>query len=324
MPTPNSNVSTINSFGKRWRLQIKTLPDGQQNQKIITVESQTWTPEPLEIEFEVYQTIDNAYWFAEIAVFNLNTPTEQVVLKQGMTVRLEAGYMTGPGYGVIFEGTLFQPTWERINGIDTKLTLHCIVGLVENTNNFVAFNTNAGITQRELVARMAAAPNIAYPLDTSNVKLTKAGDITQTRGAVYFDQPIELLTPIAAQDTSNLWVTNLAINIRALVDQDEVPTLNVSQQTGLIGTPQQTQDGVDIRINLDSRAVLRGQVQLSPDTQVNQLQRVQGNYPTVLDAQGKYAIAAIRHIGNSRGNTWETVITGITFVGTRLGLLPPY
>jgi hypothetical protein len=154
--------------------------------------------------------------------------------------------------------------------------------------------------------------------------LNKVGDIAQTRGAVYFDQPVELLTPIAAQDTSNFWITNLAINIRSLVDKTEVPTLFVSQETGLIGTPQQTQDGVEIRINLDSRAILRGQVQLSPDTQIKQLQRIQGNYPTVLDAKGKYAIAAIRHIGNSRGNTWETVLTGITFIGTRLGLQPPY
>ena len=318
MPT----ASTITNFGKAWKLSILTIPDSSGNQQVVTALSNTWTPEPLEIEFETYQTIENAYWFADISIYNFDNPTVQIVLKQGMTVKLEAGYQNKIGYGTIFEGTLFQPTWERVNGIDSKLTLHCIVGLLENTNNFVAFNTAAGLTQRDIVARMAAAPNIAYPLDVSNVVLP---DTVQTsRGNVYFGQPLPYLQQIATQNTSNLWITNLAANIRALVDATVVPTLQVGPTTGLLSTPQQTQDGVEIRINLDSRAILRGQVALAPNVNVKQLQRVQGNYPTILDAQGKYAIAGVRHVGNSRDNLWDTYITGITFIGSRLGLQQPY
>ena len=318
MPT----ASTITNFGKAWKLSILTIPDSSGNQQVVTALSNTWTPEPLEIEFETYQTIENAYWFADISIYNFDNPTVQIVLKQGMTVKLEAGYQNKIGYGTIFEGTLFQPTWERVNGIDSKLTLHCIVGLLENTNNFVAFNTAAGLTQRDIVARMAAAPNIAYPLDVSNVVLP---DTVQTsRGNVYFGQPLPYLQQIATQNTSNLWITNLAANIRALVDATVVPTLQVGPTTGLLSTPQQTQDGVEIRINLDSRAILRGQVALAPNVNVKQLQRVQGNYPTILDAQGKYAIAGVRHVGNSRGNLWDTYITGITFIGSRLCLQQPY
>ena len=318
MPT----ASTITNFGKAWKLSILTIPDSSGNQQVVTALSNTWTPEPLEIEFETYQTIENAYWFADISIYNFDNPTVQIVLKQGMTVKLEAGYQNKIGYGTIFEGTLFQPTWERVNGIDSKLTLHCIVGLLENTNNFVAFNTAAGLTQRDIVARMAAAPHIAYPLDVSNVVLP---DTVQTsRGNVYFGQPLPYLQQIATQNTSNLWITNLAANIRALVDATVVPTLQVGPTTGLLSTPQQTQDGVEIRINLDSRAILRGQVALAPNVNVKQLQRVQGNYPTILDAQGKYAIAGVRHVGNSRGNLWDTYITGITFIGSRLGLQQPY
>lgn len=317
-----ANKSTINSFGKRWKITITTIPDAQQNQQQLIIESQTWTPEPLEIEFDVYQTITakDGFWFAEIDIYNLNQPTEQVVLRQGMTVKLEGGYQSGPGYGILFEGTLFQPTWERINGVDTKLSLHCIVGLEEDTNNFVSFNTAAGLNQRDIVSRMSTAPNIAYPLNVDNVVLE--AKFTQTRGAVFFDQPSEYLQAIADQNTANYWITQLAANIRAEVDEDEtqIPTLVITQTSGLIGSPQQTQDGVDIRINLDARAVIRDQVQLSPDVNIIQLQRIQGNYPTVLDAQGKYGIAAVRHIGNSRTNTWETVITGITSTASKLGL----
>jgi hypothetical protein len=321
--------STTTNFGKAWKLTIKTLPDGNGNQQVITAFSSAWLPEPLGITFEIRQSLSpigqlGGFWFADIALFNLNTPTTNIVLKQGMIVQLEAGYQNRIGYGTIFEGTIFQPTWERIDGVTTKLTLHCIVGLVEHTNNFVSFNTAAGLTQREIIARMSQAPNMAYPLNTDNVKITTP--VTQTRGAVYFNQPLPYLETIATQDTDNLWITNLAINIRKLVDPDDgsgIPTLNVSPTTGLIGTPIQTQDGVEIRINLDARAILRGIVQLSPDTQIKQLPRGQGSLPGILDANGTYRIASITHVGDSRGNVWDTYLLGFTSVGSKLGLSTP-
>lgn len=326
MPTTitnaNANLSAINNFGKRWRITIVTLPSNGLQDNLV-FESDTWTPEPLEIEFEVNQSVSpigeiGGYWFAVISLYNLDQPTEQIVLRQGMTVKLEAGYQVGPGFGTIFEGTLYQPTWERLNGVDTKLTLHCIVGILENTNNFVSFNTAAGLVQKEIVSRMIQTPNIAYPLNGDNVVFQTP--IKQTRGSVYFNQPGAYLAAMAAYDTSNVWITQQAINIRQLVDATEVDTLLVSQQTGLIGTPQQTQDGVEIRINLDARVLLRTQVQLSPGTNIKQLERIQGNFPTILDADGKYAVAVVRHLGNSRSDLWETVITGIAFIGSRLGL----
>jgi hypothetical protein len=321
MPTPKN-------FGRAWKLTIQTLPDSNGEQTTITALSDAWVPEPLEIEFEVRQSLSpigqfGGFWFADISIYNLNSPTEQVVLKQGMIVTLEAGYMNKIGYGTIFQGTIFQPTWERIGGITTKLTLHCIVGLLEHTNNFVSFNTAAGLLQREIVARMAAQPNIAYPLNVDNVKIDK--QIVQTRGSVYFNQPTTYLEQIAAQDTDNLWITNLTANIRKLADptDGEVPTLIVGPTNGLIGTPQQTQDGVEIRINLDARAMLRGIVQLTPETQIKQLQRTQGSLPGILDQNGTYRIASITHIGNSRTSVWDTYLLGFTSVGSKLGLSTP-
>lgn len=319
MPT----TSSIPQFGIAWKLTVSSLPDNNGDTQQFVVGSDSWTPEPLHVEFEVYQTIAQAFWFADIVVYNLNTPTTQLLLKQGMTVKLEAGFMNKIGYGTIFEGTLFQPTWERVDGINEKLTLHCIVGLIENTNNFVAFNTAAGLNQREIILRMASAPNIVYPLDGSNVQLPNSKPTS--RGEVFFGQPIDYLQKIATQNTSNLWITNMAINIRALVDGSaDVPVLHISPETGLIGTPQQTQDGVDFKNLMDARITLRTQVQLEPNTAIRQLNRVQGNFPTVLDSKGNYAVAAVRHRGNTRGNEWHTYVTGITFIGSRLGLVPPY
>jgi len=319
--------TNIQNWGRIWKLTVTGVPigaDGVQQQ--IIAGSDDWTPEAIRITFDVKQSLSpigavGGYWFADIAIYNLNEKTTNIILQQGMTVKLEAGYKNKVSYGTIFEGTLFQPTWERIDGITEKLTLHCIVGLVEGTNNFVSYNTRAGLTQRQIVSQMTKTPNIAYPLDTSNVKFEN--DIVATRGEVYFNQPFDYFADMAAQDTSNFWATNMAINIRQLADQDSnIPTLQISQQSGLIGTPQQTQDGVDIKMLLDARPILRQQFQLQPDAVVRQIPRIQGNYPTILDAKGIYHIIAINHVGDSRGNEWYTYLTGVNSAFSRFGLQP--
>jgi len=310
----SSNTSNIELFGRKWSLTITNA-----NGTVLTIVSNTWTPEPLQITFDCYLTSYNAWWYADIAIYGLNAATSQIVLTQGMTVKLDAGYMKGQ-YGTIFEGTLLQPSWERENGIDFKITLHCVVGLVEQANNFVMMNLGSNLSQREIVNQMCQAA--FTPVQIEN--LQGLDDVKESRGSVYFDQPFEYLKEFAATSQQNFWASQQGINIRQLKQQQSnVPTLVYGPQQGLLDSPQQTQDGVVMRVFLDPRVQVGAQVQLKPDTTIRQLTRQQGSYPTILDKQGLYAVAAVRHIGDSRGNTWDSEITGYTYIGSRLALLNP-
>lgn len=308
MPNPKSGVP---QFGRAWHLTVKDTS----GKIILDAESKTWLPEPLHITFDVYQTIQAAYWFADIGIFNLNSPSEQNIIEQGFTVKLEAGYQSQP-YGIIFEGTIFQPLWERINGIDFKLTLHCVVGLVENSSNFINLTLASGLSQREIVSRMASSAR--YPLDTSNV--SELGPIKQSRSSTHFGQPGETLQSIASDSEQTLWFTNQAINIQKLLQSTSVPTLNYSPENGLVGTPQQTQDGVVMKVLLDARATLRTQIKLSVSTSIRQLPKSIPSYPTILDKDGLYVIGAVRHYGDSRGQDWYSEITGFVYAGSILAL----
>lgn len=304
--------SSIPNFGIAWEITIDGFPDSNGNIPTVMATGLVWTPEPLHITFETYQTYSSAFWFADIALFNLNDPTTQTVLQQGMTVTLKAGFQANQPLSIIFQGTLLQPLWEKIDAVEQKLTLHCVVGLVEQTNNFVAGNASKGLLQREIVSRMASTS--AYPLDTTNTAFNST--IRSSRGTVYFGQPIEMIKKYAEQSQMNLWITNLAINARQLKTQTtNIPTIQYTPQTGLIGTPQQTQEGADIRVLLDSRATIGTQFQIVPTsgTTIRQLTVQQGNYQTVLDAQGIYIIVGVRHVGDSRGNQWFSELTGVNF-----------
>jgi hypothetical protein len=262
-------------------------------------------------------------WLATIAVYNLNAPTTQVVLKQGMKVKLEAGYMKGP-YGTIFEGMLFQPTWERIDGIDYKITLYCLAGIKELTSNFASGSIAAGLTQRDLVARIASQSTHPFEVNAEDLDSTQRS----SRGEVIFGQPMDYMQDIAKFNgpTFNSWFDGQALNIQNLASNNTaVPTLQYSPATGLIGTPQQTQDGVTIKVLLDPRATVGSQFQLLPGTSYHQapLQPGSKDFPTPLDQNGLYVIAGIRHVGDSRGNVWDSELISIGYNASGLLISNP-
>jgi hypothetical protein len=91
--------SNIAQFGRKRQL---TIQDGSGNQ-LLQFGASDWLPEQLQVTFDTYQSVSKHLWQATISIYNLNSPTTNIVLKQGMKVKLEAGYMKGP-YGTIFEG----------------------------------------------------------------------------------------------------------------------------------------------------------------------------------------------------------------------------
>lgn len=80
----------------------------------------------------------------------------------------------------------------------------------------------------------------------------------------------------------------------------------------LIGTPQQTEFGVDFRVLLDSRLTAKLpplQAQLK-NVVIEQIPVQIGTKLTTLTADGVYFVAGVRHLGDTRGNQWESRVIG--------------
>lgn len=319
--TDDNAVSTIKRFGRAWLVEITTqsnTADGMQNTTIYSISSTAWTPEPLHIVFDTVQTMTQGYWLCDVTIYNLNDPTTQDMIKYGMVLRLYAGYQSdvvNGKPGMIFEGTIFQPTWEREDGTDTKLTLHCICGLLESSNNFVAATVGANLTQRQIVAQMAAS--CTYPLQ---LDIDEFSSEPVTQSTTYFGQPNDFLQAVADANSAMLWFSHMTAHIRQLYVDQTVPELQYGPDSGLIGTPQQGDNSVSIRVLLDSRAILRGQFKLTPSTVIRQQVRTVGSYPSILSQTGEYIVGRIHHYGDSRGNDWYTELTGFLQLGSVLSL----
>jgi hypothetical protein len=278
--------------------------------EVVTFEQRDWLPEGIRIQFDTgNMTTFQSYWCCDVVIYNLNDPTAQNMIQYGMTCVVEAGYME-TGLGVVYEGTIFQPMWEKENGIDWKLTLRCVVGIIENTNNVINHTVQAGIMQRDLIADMLK--HAKFPIQLNTGKFSNTDKLT--RATTYFGQPNDLLQNIADANDCFLWFSNLAANIFDIEQGKTTQQWEYGIDNGLVGTPQQIEKGVILTVLLNPKIQLLHQIKLKRNVAIKQIAKQlggsSGSFASILTEDYTYIVAALRHYGDTRGNDWYTEITG--------------
>lgn len=327
LPLPGEDGSGAQSstplFGRAWWLSVYTASGGQ-----LVVSSDAWDPEALRVTFDIQQSGYTAFWWADICIYNANAATEQILIEQGDDVILNAGYQKGDNYGLIFTGKVFQPMWERENVTDYKITLRCFVGLEQVYQNFVSASFARLSTQTDIVAGMAKQAR--SPIQIDSVDMAALRQKKLSRGKPVFGSPSKYFGQIADENYFSTFMSERGLTLGDLAPSGVPdvtyapalpPTSTLSPTAGvnytLIGTPQQTQEGVNFRVLLDSRLkVKRPGMQAKLDmTQIRQLPLTFGASQSVVapfEKTGTYIIAGVRHHGDTRGNDWYTDITGVT------------
>lgn len=318
-----SAASTIPFFGRAYRVQVTTLAG-----ETLTISNSAWEPEALRIRFDIQQQVGRARWFADVEIYNLNASTEQFVFSQGDTVSISAGYQYNfaADSALLFSGTVFQPFWERIDVVDYKITLRCILGVNEDIQNFVSFNQGAMSTQNQVIQRMMSQAHT--PLQSEDIDSRALSQKTLPRGKVIFGSPANYIKQVSQDNGLLSWVSPNGVNIRNLDPGSSLTpdivyapphitnipgsqsTSGLTKQT-LLGVPQQTQDGVAFRVLLDSDLKIGSIVKLDMSA-IRQFARSIGQNSGFLDQDGTYVVASVRHVGDTRGNEWESAATAVT------------
>lgn len=318
-------------FGRYYSLQVKFPPNDNGEQTVLTLTDSSFEPEALRITFDVYTPAWEAWWHADISIYNVDQVTATQIIggggsattpsgiKQGMEVILSAGYLNG-NQGVIFDGFVFQPLWDRENVTDFKITLRCVVGLTADLYNSINQNYAAGLTQNQLVQKMAS--DCYRPIAISGDQITSLPDRPLKRGITVVGNPRKHLSFIAQDNNAQTWISASGLTM-ANINSDLASTADAivyTPETGIVGTPQQTQYGVNLRLLLDPRVKAQKPFMLvAIDNTVIQQQKKQlGVLPGLLDQNGQYAVLGVRHIGDTRGNEWYTEVQGVTTVNGKL------
>lgn len=254
------------------------------------------------------------YNVAQSTVDRIAVPTNAVVGSKRLKVLIEAGYQED--HSLIFQGDLWWKSTGRESETDTYMTLVAATG--DRAHQYAVVNASVpkGASQEQIFDA------VMQPMKEKGVQPSGKPDTmsgTLARGKVLYKMAADAVQSFA--DTNGLeWGYGAGGLVMIRKDKtykksEEVIVLNA--QTGLIGRPTVTADGVEATCLLQPRIDLGSLVQIdnatiqsgSYDTAVQadllQNAAVQGAFTS---SDGLYRVLGREHVGDTRGNDWYTHI----------------
>ena len=263
----------------------------------------------LRIKFSVKRSDTQTPNMAEIRIYNLEEETANLIKKEFSKVILQAGYESN--FGVIFQGNIKQVYSGRENATDTFLDI--IAGDGDLAYNFAIVNTT-------LAAGVGQSDQINAAISSMNDKGVSAGNVSNSsnvklpRGKVMFGMARDYLKQ-SAETTNTTWsIQDGKVQFVPVASYLSGEAVVLTAKTGMIGTPVQTNEGVNIKCLLNPKLKIGGRVQLDNENiarlKINLL--VPGspaNIPAPITDDGVYYVLIIEYQGDTRGQEWYSTIT---------------
>ena len=264
---------------------------------------------------------------AQIRVYNVAAQTTNQLQspKEFGRVVIQAGY--DGNYGIIFEGTVKQVRNGRENTTDTYVDISAADG--DSAYNFatVSLTLAAGSTTAD---HANAAINQAAPFGVSPGYLNIPKSNPLPRGKVIYGDFKTAMRGIAANAQTTWSIQDGKVNmipITAYMPGD-IPVIN--SKSGMIGLPEQTQNGVRVRLLLNPSIKIGTPIQIN-ETSIQKFQFGLGTKQTAtngliqvqnhLDRDGFYKVLVAEHTGDTRGNDWYTDIIAIALDAANISLI---
>jgi hypothetical protein len=300
-------------------------------------------PNPFKLQFSVRHMIVATPSTLILRIFNLADSTAQRIRTFATrpptptgTVTVQAGYAAN--FGTIFMGQIKQVRVGRISNLDTYCDI--LAGDMDDLHNWGAINQTlaAGWTQQDVLT--ANTQVMADKGVKANQAPTGLDQQKSTRGKVMFGMVRDTMSDWS-KSTKVDWSVqngNLTLCPTSSVLPGQAVVLNSA--TGLIGFPEQTQDGIMAKCLLNPNIAVGGIVQINnADVQELAQQLGAGNIPQpflpgtseaatvpAISADGFYKVLWVNHLGDTRGNDYFTEMallsTGPTFTPASTAQLP--
>lgn len=271
----------------------------------------------LRIKFVVKRSDTMTPNIADIRVFNVESslalflrdnlsPTVGLNSQSRGRVILQAGYESN--FGVIFQGNIKQIIVGRESATDTFIDI--VAGDGDRAYNFAIVNSTlaAGATQENQIAAAIT------PMSEKGVTAGPSGALSPDklpRGKVMYGAARNYIRNVA--DTANMAFSIQDEKVTLIPKKSFLPgeVVVLTSKTGMIGTPQQTNEGVNVKCLLNPRIQIGGRIKID-NASVERLKinlSVAGapeNIPAPISADGTYYVLVTEHQGDTRGVEWYT------------------
>lgn len=264
---------------------------------------------------------------ADVRVYNVAQATADAIMQikpapEFTRVVIQAGYEGN--FGVIFDGSIKQTRIGRENQTDTYLDIMGADGDEAYNFSMSIFSIPAGSVPNNEISGIIE--NMAK-YGISSGYIPNLGGNPLPRGKVVYGMSRDELRNIA-RNTSTSWsIQDGKVNLIPLTAYKPAEIPVITSETGMIGLPTQTQNGIEIRallnpqlkvgqlVKLDNASIQRlryGTSVLSEPTN----DFLQSSIKT--NADGYYYIMRVDHIGDTRGEPWWSDMTCLAVDATNV------
>ena len=273
-----------------------------------------------------------------IRIYNVSKQTMAKVTQEFTAVNLQAGYENG-NFGLIFKGVIKQFRKGRENATDTYLDILAADG--DEAYNFapILMTLASGSTPLYTVGEFLKSLK-AFSIDPPDY-IPPTFNIPSPHPRTYAGLAPDVLREFA-QDHQCRWsIQDGQLTFIPVNSFLPGPIPLISPSTGLIGIPEQTVDGIEMRVLLNPTIKIGqliqlqatvNQAQINPSLSGNQTNfqlGAMGSTPTGItgsaklfgsgsDGSGYYYVAEADHSGDTRGNDWYTDLICVAADATTL------
>lgn len=239
---------------------------------------------------------------AEISVYNLSDETAARIRSEFTQVILSAGYQGAAG--VIFRGSIRQVRIARDGAVDRVLMITAADG--DRAYNFATMN-------RTLAAGARPADQVNACMGSFKDKGVSAGYVPDLggqplpRGKVMYGMTRAYMRQ-AGDNTDSVWSIQDG-QAQMVPAKSYLPgeAVVLTAETGLIGTPEQTNEGIKVCCLLNPRLRISGRIKLdnaSIAEMKKDLKLGAINKTPKLDKDGFYRILKAEFTGDTHGADW--------------------
>lgn len=287
----------------------------------------------LRIKFTILQSDEESPNTANIRVYNLSEATVKKITSltpvEYNRVVLQAGYQDG-NFGIIFDGTIRQFRRGRENNIDSYLDILAAEGDIPFEFSYVQQPLAAGWKQSDAISAATKAMGLKENIVTDSNGLLGG---TNPRGKVLWGLARVALRS-ATQSVGSTWsINNGTVQVIPLQGYLPNEAIVLNAKTGMIGVPEQTDEGIRVKCLLNPKLIIGGRIQID-NASINQLTQ-QGagmagldsplsvgqitfnsitgevQLPASVAADGMYRVYVVEYEGDTRGNPWYANIIAL-------------
>lgn len=261
----------------------------------------------LHLNFAVWSSTAQTLRHARIRVYNASDETVQRIQNEFTRVILQAGY--DGNFGLIFSGTVGQYSRGRESATDTYLDI--VAQDSDQAYNYAVMNTTLAKGWKPDDYYKSLLGSFApYGIDQGNKPDFSTS--AAPRGKVCYGMARDYMRSFAAATGTRWYFKDGLMHVIPLNGYLPDEAVVLRADTGMIGIPVQTLDGVVVRCLMNSNIITGGRVKID-NASITQTKVVNPKTTNVSDFNvpslsndGVYVVYSLTHAGDTRGNAWET------------------